>query len=471
MPPSATGKGDSAVQILKGSDIPSQYVGSNKHYLTSRRIDMLEQLTALKDVLASTAHRADGIIANLPANGRLEAAELVRMESSQILPTLFPEEQQALPKLWALLETAGGTPTAVNVPAVDLTITEQLTQPGGLTFPTSIAINTLPTDLQTVAKRVQLVFNGDSNATTIQVADIDKVLADPQAFTPAEVTQLNAIKLLFIERATSSEEAKAKMPEPGQQSKTTSFGQMSLELVTNLVIHERRQVYAGTQQQWNVSLSLDQTNAVTLHSQANNKVLAIALDTGDETIFDQPDIVYGDHPVGSVVIERYSMTGDRQETHQLALPPFQAGIVSTPATKVIDYRLFVGTTELKKNVYSTTQQGYYWVVDARYEKTMQVIPGIDQSLVDAVATPKSPLPTGRYEVPTANGNVAVDLYPEGVVVAHYNTVTMQLMPAPANQLGLGNSNVGGTSCWFFPASKQLQCGGINTILSAAQRTK
>src|SRR3954466_16011354 len=70
MPPSATGKAD-GVQILKGSDIPSQFVSMNKHYLTGRTISTLEQIAALVDMPDSVAKRADGIIANLPANGRL----------------------------------------------------------------------------------------------------------------------------------------------------------------------------------------------------------------------------------------------------------------------------------------------------------------------------------------------------------------------------------------------------------------
>lgn len=472
MPPAADGKTDSAVQILKGSDIPSQYVGANKHYLTSRRIDRLEALSALKDVMDSTAKRADGIIANLPANGRLDAAELVRMESSTIYPTLFPEEQQALPKLWDLLETAGPTPTPVAVPAPDLTVTEQLDQPSGLTYPTSILISTLSTDMQPVAKRVQLVFNADSNANTIQVADIDKVLADPQAFTPTEVTQLNAIKLLFTERATSNEDAKAKVPEPGQQSKTTTFGQMSLELVNNLVIHENRTayMYGGPMRSWTVALTLDQTNAVTLHSQANNKVLVVELDSGNETVFSEPDIVYGNHPVGNVVIERYDMMGARQETHQVALPPFQAGQTSTPINGVIDYRLFVGSTELKKNVYSTVQSGYNWVVDARYEKTTQIVPGINQQYIDALATPKSTLPTGRYEVATTQGNAALDLYPEGVAVGHWNSQTSRLVPYWNNYQSL-YAPVANLSCVFTPANNTFTCGGVTVQLTAANRTK
>src|SRR3954468_3620848 len=95
MPPTANGKAD-GITLVKGSDIPSQFVDGNKHYLSSRTVQSLVDVHALTGTNLSVAMRADGIIANLPANGKIEAAELARMESTAIFPTLFTEEQQAL---------------------------------------------------------------------------------------------------------------------------------------------------------------------------------------------------------------------------------------------------------------------------------------------------------------------------------------------------------------------------------------
>jgi hypothetical protein len=469
MPPSGTGKAD-AVQIIKGSDIPSQYVSNNKHYLTMRRMQPLEQIEALKDVMGSVAHRADGIIANLPANGYIDAAELVRMESSQIFPTLFPEEQQALPKLWSLLEAPDPNAQTVGVPAPDLTVTEQVTQPSGLTYPTSLAISTLPSDQQTVAKRVQLVFNGDNNAQTIQIADIDKVLADPQAFTPSEVTQLQAIKLLFIERATSSEEAKAKVPKPGHTAKTTTFGQMSLELTSDVVLHEQRTLYNGNTN-WNVNLTLEQTLNATLHAPANSKVLLLQVDGSGDTVYDAPDVVFGPDQSGTVVVERFEM-GVRKEAHALKLPDFKPGMLTTDLAGVIDFTLETGGTKLEKNAYNLSQSGSWQYLDSRYETTLNPNPAIAQSTIDQFKTVKSPLATGRYEIQTQYGLLALDLYPEGVVIAHMNAATARLRPTGSGYEQIAQSNsVGGYAVVFFPARNQITVANQTLTITTAQRTK
>jgi hypothetical protein len=213
MPPTGTGKADGITKI-SGSTIPSQFVDQTKDYLTSRRIDSLQQVGALTGDDLAIAMRADGIIANLPANGRIEAAELARMEVPSIFATLFPNEQAALPHVWPLLMAPGGA--SINVGAIgnDMTVTQALTPPGGLVPPTSIVITTLDQGLQMVARRVQLVFNGDATATTIQVADIESVIAMPQAFTPAEVEQLKVILTEFRTRAVSTSEARAIVPDP-----------------------------------------------------------------------------------------------------------------------------------------------------------------------------------------------------------------------------------------------------------------
>jgi hypothetical protein len=470
MPPSANGKAD-GVQILKGSDIPSQYVDSGKHYLTTRKIETLEAVAALKDMPDMVAKRADGIIANLPVNGRIEAAELVRMESAQIFPTLFPEEQQALPALWALLEAPNPTASTIAVPVDDLTVAEQLTQPSGLTYPASLLISSLPGDLQTVSKRVQLVFNGDANALTIQIADIDKVLADPQAFTPAEVTQLNTVKKIFAERATSSSEAKAKVPTPGHSSKTTTFGQMSLELTSDIALKERRQIYYDNLSLWGVTMTLEQTLGATLHAPANAKLILLQLDTGEEIIYSGADVVFGEHPVGNVVLERYDM-GARKETHSIALPAFKPGVHSTGLNNVIDCKLVTANnTPLLKNAVAYSTANHYQFLDSVFAPTMNVNASIPQSTIDNLATQKSSLPSGRYELQTQVGLLAVDLYPEGVVMVHLNAQTAKLYPGSSGPLRMLTAPVSNVSVRFVPSANQITVGNQTFTLDVTQRTK
>ena len=92
------GKAD-AFSTVKGSDIPSAHVDATKSYLLSRTIETLQTVGALDMVEARLAARVDGIIANMPADGKLHLAELVRMEDPGIHASLFPDEVAALPRL------------------------------------------------------------------------------------------------------------------------------------------------------------------------------------------------------------------------------------------------------------------------------------------------------------------------------------------------------------------------------------
>jgi hypothetical protein len=103
-PPGDPGGKADAVSIISGSTIPSAYVDPTKSYLTSRRRDSLVSVQGLKGAERALADRIDGIFINLPSDGRLHVAELVRMEEPAVFGSLLPTEQAALPHLWPLLE-------------------------------------------------------------------------------------------------------------------------------------------------------------------------------------------------------------------------------------------------------------------------------------------------------------------------------------------------------------------------------
>src|SRR5262245_51832593 len=104
LPNVSTGEGKAdAVTSIPGSSIPSAYVDPNLDYLIARRIGSLQQV-GLSSVAISVALRVDGIIANMPTDGQLHVAELVKMEQPDLFASLFPDEQAALPLLWHVLE-------------------------------------------------------------------------------------------------------------------------------------------------------------------------------------------------------------------------------------------------------------------------------------------------------------------------------------------------------------------------------
>jgi hypothetical protein len=429
MPPTSSGKADGST-IIEGSTIPSQYVDANKHYLTGRRIDTLERVSALAGTDDSVAHRADGIIANLPANGRLEAAELARMETPAIFATLFPDEQMALPKLWNLLEAPFPAVT-VNALPLDTTITDARVEPSMLVLPPSLLVTSLPTEYQTLAKRVQLVFNADANAGTIQIADIDAVLVMPQAFTPAEVDQLKAIRLIFIERATSNCEANVIVPEPGHKSSTTTLGAMSLELTTDIAIHETRTGWPGGLA---ATMTLTTDVAATLTSPPNSKVLGIELDTGAEMVIEDGQIATRLSTANFV--ERY-VNGVRQEAYYLALPPIVPGHAQYPMTEYVDYKLVTANNTPLAKYPVAARCDSTAIVDFEFGVTAMPNPLVDLSLVARVATPALTLPTGRYLLPDS---LKMDVYPGGVVFIRGMRAGFETGYTPGPSVRAGDNN-------------------------------
>ena len=483
MPPGSNGKSD-GVQIIKGNTIPSQHVSANQDYLTGRMISSLSQIGALPagDDL-ELAKRADGIIANLPANGRLEAAELARMESPQIFATLFPNEQAALPRLWPLLEAPSGAAMPVPVPGADLTVTNQSTPPGGLTPPASLAIASLDAAWQQPARRVQLVFNGDGDAATIQAADIQSVLADPQAFTPAEVEILKAILAEFHRRATSVSEAKAIVPEVGTTTKHTQLGMMALEFSSEITVNEFRNIQYGSG--WNSNyyvsavLNVAANASGALSAPAGAKMILVSLGDGSEQVFEGAQPQLQSLAVGDYVLERYDM-GARKEAFLLALPGFKAGETHVVANPWLDHVLVTpGGAKLVKNAVtaSSNATGHH-AATFRHELVANTYPGVDANAVAAVATPWTTLPSGRYEVTLSNTKVVLDLYPQRVAVATIGGVAARLdMRAVLTQnpyTGFSGM-VGGRNVQFSPNTNQLMVWLGNqtpsVIVTPAHRTR
>lgn len=483
MPPGSNGKSD-GVQIIKGNTIPSQHVAATKDYLTGRSISSLAQVGALPagDDL-ELAKRADGIIANLPANGRIEAAELARMESPQIFATLFPNEQAALPRLWPLLEAPSGAATPVTVPGADLTVTDQSTLPGGLTPPASLLISSLEAGWQQTARRVQLVFNGDGDAGTIQQADIQSVLADPQAFTPAEVELLKAILAEFHRRATSFEEAKAQVPQPGTTTRRTQLGMMALDFSSEIAIAESRNISWGGGAWPSLSVSTSMrvvaTSSGTLAAPPGSKLVMLSLGDGSEQVFEGAESQLASLAVGDYVLERYTM-GARQETFHLALPGFTMGEKREDATRFLDYVLVTpaGATLVKNAVATSNGNGSSNNAEFRHELTATVYPGVDAGTAAAVATPWTSLPNGRYEVLMENTKVILDLYPQRVAIATVSGGSGRLQMRSVNTqtpyTGLfGTAN--GYNVQFSPSTNEVIVWFGNrtprAILTPAHRTR
>lgn len=472
MPPGGTGKADGITKI-QGSTIPSQFVDPTKEYLTSRQIDSLAEVSALSGDDLAIAMRADGIIANLPANGRIEAAELARMEVPAIFATLFPNEQAALPKVWPLLEAPKGPAIQVGAIGNDMTVTPMLTPPGGLVLPSSIVIATLAQDLQTVARRVQLVFDGDNANTTIQVPDIEAVIAMPQAFTPAEVEQLKQILTEFRARATSSADARALVPEPGIKKVHVTAGAMALDYQTEVVLEETRTISAST---WSGTMQSLLTSSATLTAPATDKMITIDLGTGSEHVVNGPANPLPDHGAGELVVERYA-AGTRMESFSLTVPAFAAGTTKQDMTALLDYTLVLANgAQLVKNAVQTPTAS---TVVFHHDKTQITTPGLSATTITSAATPPLNLPPGHYVARLDNGVIAeLDLYPQGVVTGSFGYPAMvgmtHAMTGDPTEKGFV-FNAGTAFYAFAPSTRRYTMSANYRIhgvtLTAAMRTK
>lgn len=485
---SAGGKAD-GVQLLDGSDIPSQYVSANKKYLTSRQLDSLEQVHAFTGTMEAVAMRADGIVANHPANGRLDAGELAKLETGEIAASLFPEEKSALPKLWKLLEAPSGTAVSMANIAPDLKPIEHRVEPSGVVAPASVAISSLATEWQTLAKRVELLANGDGNASTIQVADVDHVLANPGPFTPAEIEQLKLIKLDILARGTSAVVAELIVPRPGHTTASGMIGSIAVDFNADISIREERylsQGHAYGASPWlSTNLYFDWTANGTLHTQPGDWLILLDLDTGKETVLSGSDIEIPE-VAGSVVIERY-IAGQRQETTLVAFPAFSPGNHAGDynyAEEFLDYDLVLADhTRLVKNVTSTSWSYssfgddnerwnaiYHWDLDAK------PLPPADDHQADVLARVETPtllLPPGRYAQPLGNGQTAyLDIYGPGVFFGRVGNQSHHLTPG-YQQWGWGFDD--GTWIQFSHYERKLRVRANGTEqqfeLTVAQRIK
>ena len=232
-PPQVGGKAD-AIATLDAADIPSAFVNPNAPYLHDRSIWGLNQVGALDEVQLTVAQRADGIIDALPADGRLDVEELVRLEESPYFDLLFPNEQAALPTLWPFLEAPTSQAVTIAFDELDpLEVEERTVAPGDLQVPDSILIVEFPSDLHMDLMRLQLGFDEDGDDATVSLDDLDAAIAQPGPFTPAEIESFEEARLLFLERADGNVAAVIAVPTPGEEILEESMGPITFRLTAN----------------------------------------------------------------------------------------------------------------------------------------------------------------------------------------------------------------------------------------------
>ncbi|MBW2528402.1 MAG: hypothetical protein JRI23_29775 [Deltaproteobacteria bacterium] len=217
---------------ISGAEIPSPSVDPNKMYWGGRNISHLEQLGYLEPVAEQLARRADGIIGLLQPNGAIGAKELAKLET-EYFDTLFPEEQAAIPKLWAILQIDDAQEFSPS-DSVSVTVVDDYT-----VTPFSLPIDDLAAEYQSIARRIQLTLNLDGDADAINGSELASAYEDREAYLPSEVQLFKYIAAAIAEAAPYNESSVQRVevtPTPGAAvldvpsikiSCTTKVGQSS----------------------------------------------------------------------------------------------------------------------------------------------------------------------------------------------------------------------------------------------------
>ena len=113
--------------------------------------------------------------------------------------------------------------------------TDVSVEPGGLDIPSLLEIDTLPEDQQRSIRRLQLKFDDDDDDDTVTTDDLERGLADQEAFTQAELDHFASVKDLFLYRAVSPANAAIEIPVPGTEVASFDVGPVGLETITTTV--------------------------------------------------------------------------------------------------------------------------------------------------------------------------------------------------------------------------------------------
>ncbi len=454
MPPGAAGGKADGYTTIKGSDIPSAYVDPNKSYMIQRNIANLNTVGALDSVEAPLAKRIDGIIANMPADGNLNLAELVRMENPTINASLFPQEKAALPKLWKLVEAPDSNDTLYG-PKDNFGTVDDSLPPSAAVPPASLLISSLPADQQDPATRLQNLYNSDGNTATVTLADLAQGIANPGAFTPTEETAFANTQAVFRTQAVASAQAQIDLsPGPGTSTLDATLGPATFHFSGTTTLNETRYVYYST---LSATLVATQSLTSTVSLPANTQLLVLNQDTGTENVI--PAGAVTGLTKGTYVFEAWT-NGSRAFATNADLPVTSSTQQIQLGDK-LDYTFLSGLTPLVRNLNSATvtYSGGYDTYTVAYTYDKVTIPppaSVQQAAVTATATPTVNIPVGRYSFPNYNSKLYV--YPNNVMWFTYGSTNYRMLPQGNNGSAPGRFvGPNGVSLYYDLSSNTLQC--------------
>jgi hypothetical protein len=448
MPSGSTGKAD-AFTTIRGSDIPSAFADPNKSYMISRRIANLSAVGAMDMVQGDLAKRIDGIIANIPADGMLHLAELVRMENPTINGSLFPAEKQALPKLWKLVEAPDANDVVFG-PKDNFGVLDGSTPPAAAIPPAQVAIATLAPELQSPATRLENLYNNDGNATTVSLTDLASGIANPAPFTPAEQGAFATTQAVIRDKAVATAEVKLVVsPGPAPFIKDATLGPTTFHMTGATKFDEQRQLFST---QMTSTLTATQSLSATVAMPANAQVLVLAEDSAAETVF--PAGAVPGLPGGDYLFEVWQ--GGTRTFSTNARLPVMTSQKTIALNDKLDYPLVAGLAPLVRNLNTATANGA-GVYMTHYTFDTAVIPppaNVVQQAVTATASPTITIPVGRY---TLTQGAILYVYSNNVMWFSWGNTQYRLLPAGNNGAAVTRLFVQNPAITFDTITNTLTC--------------
>jgi hypothetical protein len=396
-------------------NVQSPNANPDSAYLKSRRLDSLVRLGALQGDLARLASRADGTLDPAAADGKLTLDELLALDKSENLQKLIPQERAVLPALWKLLETTKADATELTVPAVDALLANDVSEPAvDPVEPTSIPVSSLKTELQRVGVRLEQAHDSDDNPKTITKDDLAAALAAPAGFQPWELAQLKTIQDLFRERAGTKLVAKAKVTPPVTPPYTIppaiTWGPASIGISKTVEYLESRLMDLTTG-----TLTVKVVGHVSQNAKLSlptaNQLLLIDDETGSE-VFASSGVLELD--AGTKTVEVWS-GGARVGSFRSKLPKLAATDTTVDLSQYADYAFVLEDGKaLNHHSVDGAQTESAFTISYKYEKD-----GYDAYVSDVIkqgaANPPFNVAAGRYVLPSPDGNITLELYPEGIL--------------------------------------------------------
>lgn len=192
--------------LIKGSDIGGPAVDPNTYYLRERSI---AGLNLDDEDVAAILERADSINANSAGDDIVSYDELEILSKEPFYSSLFSDEKAALAKAWEIFSVSDTAPAVVEYTGGDISsdspFTTTIDRVGPVVVDGTRRIADLDADTAEVAQRLQQMpgANADGNNSTIQLADIEKALADyTPVLTQYEIYDLEALKQAMFDEAT-----------------------------------------------------------------------------------------------------------------------------------------------------------------------------------------------------------------------------------------------------------------------------